>query len=320
MRARKRGKGGGVATREAKLCLAFQAFQEIFTLKSITIFLQLHLPQPIMSTTTKRSFAALEPLADLSRNNFAHRNTQARHIIHDLDITALREIALYAYTSNTEIATYIDSKYSIPTSRTPPDPPRSFHSYTESCWEMLNVTYPALKAASDSTLYELRRRVLDVLEENRCAIIDLAGPKALWETRRNALEALRKICRNILLCVDEDLQLDIVEDGKTLLEFASVMCRIAEGMTKEERTRYQDEGLCDKLSQLKDECDWVTNIPALEKLLDIFEFSGQDRGVVTVESTSPRARKRRRKAYYQSSTGERRSIQLPFRESGSMAG
>lgn len=208
-----------------------------------------------MSTSAKRSFAALEPLADLSINDSAHQNTQARHIIYDLNITALREIALYAYTSNTEIATYIDSKYNVPSYKIHSEPPKSFHSYTESCWEMLNVTYPALKAASDSTLYELRRRVLDVLEENRCAIIGSAGPKTLWETRRNALEALRKICRNIRLCVDEDLQLDIVEDGKTLLEFASAMCRIAEGMTKEERTRYQDEGLCDKLSQLKDECD-----------------------------------------------------------------
>ncbi|CZR59529.1 uncharacterized protein PAC_09423 [Phialocephala subalpina] len=277
-------------------------------------------PQHALSTTpvmptSKRSFAALETLADHTSDESGHRRTQARHIIHDLDITALREIALYAYTSNTEIATYIDSKYAT-ISRKPPEPPKSFHSYTESCWEMLNVTYPALKAASDSTLYELRRRVLDVLEENRCAIIDFAGPKALWETRRNALEALRKICRNILLCVDENLQLDIVEDGKTLPEFASAMCRIADGMTKEERTRYQDEGLCDKLSQLKDECDWVINVPALEKLLDIFEFSGQDRGVVTVEATSPRARKRRRKAYYQSSAGERRSIQLPIRGPG----
>ncbi|KAE8448940.1 hypothetical protein EG329_008736 [Mollisiaceae sp. DMI_Dod_QoI] len=272
-----------------------------------------------MSTSgSKRRFSTVELLTDNTGDASTQRTTRGRHIIHDLDLAALREIALYAYTSNPEIATYIDSKYNASASSRPLEPPKSFHSYTEACWEMLNVTYPALKAASESTLYELRTGVLDVLEENRRTIVDSAGPKALWETRRNALEALRKICRNILLCVDEDLQLDIVEDGKTLPEFASAMCKIAEGMSKEERIRYQDEGLCEKLSQVKDECDWVANVPALEKLLAIFEFVGRDRDstrVVTVESTSPRARKRRRKAYYQSSTGQRRSLELPIRGS-----
>lgn len=270
-------------------------------------------------STNKRSFAELgSPVRD-SSDESTPRDTQARHIIHELDLTALREIALYAYTSNSDLAAYIHSRYdtSVPSKR--PEPPKSFHSYTESCWEMLNVTYPALKAASDSTLYELRSRVLEVLEKNSCAIVDYAGPKTLWETRRNAIEALRKICQNIMLCVDGDLQLDIVEDGKTLPGFVNAMCNIAEGMTKEERTRYQNEGLCYKLSQLKDECDWVTDVPSLEKLLAIFEFVGQHReptSVITIDSRSPRARKRRRQAYYQSSF-QQQTFQLPFRGSES---
>ncbi|KUJ06539.1 uncharacterized protein LY89DRAFT_602963 [Mollisia scopiformis] len=99
------------------------------------------------------------------------------------------------------------------------------------------------------------------------------------------------------------------------------MYKIADEMTKEERTRYKDEGLCGKMSQLKDECDWLANVPALEKLLAIFEFVGQDqdfgRIISVVEATSPRARKRRRQAYYQSSTGGRSIFQLPLRGSGS---
>lgn len=266
------------------------------------------------TSAVKRSFEELASSPDETCDEPPQQIAQARHIIHDLDLDALREIALYAYTSNTDIAAYIDSKYNATVPAKRAQPPRSFHSYTESCWEMLNVTYPALKAASDSTLYELRTQVLEVLEKNRCAIIDFAGPKTLWETRRNALEALRKICRNIMLCVDGDLQLDIVEDGKTLPGFVDTMCKIAEDMTKEERDRYKDEGLCDRLSQLKDECDWVAQVAALEKLLVIFEFVGAHRDparIITVETTSPRARKRRRKAYYQS--GDRRTLQLPLR-------
>jgi hypothetical protein len=234
--------------------------------------------------------------------------------IHELDISALRDIALHAYTSNTEIAAYIDSKCNASTFPKPLEPPKSFHSYTESCWEMLNVTYPALKAASDSTLYELRTNVLDVLEKNRSAIIESGGISSIWETRRNAIEALRKICRNIMLCVDRDLQIDIVEDKKTLPAFANAMCNIAEGMTNAERVKYRDEGLCERLLQLKDECDWMTHVPALEKLLAIFEYVGQDPArIISIENTSPRAQKRRRRAYIQSSVGERRIFQLPVR-------
>lgn len=272
------------------------------------------------TSATKRNFSELDCSTNESSNDSTQRTTPVRHIIHDLDVSALREIALYAYTSNDEIAAYIDSKYNASPPSKPPEPPKSFHSYTESCWEMLNVTYPALKATSDSTLYELRIRVLEVLEKNRRAIIDSSSLNTLWETRRNAIEALRKICRNIMLCVDEDLQLDIVEDGKTLPGFANAMCDIAEGMTKEERTRYKDEGLCHKLSQLKDDCDWVTHVPAWDKLLAIFEFVGQHRDparVNTAENTSPRARKRRRKAYCPSFTSERQIFQLPLRNTGS---
>lgn len=278
-----------------------------------------NLPNTMWTPAKKRRRTEADSTESEDNSLSAQRAQLARDRIHDLDVTALREIALHAYISNTDLAAYIDKKYrtSVPSNST--EPAQSFHANTEACWEMLNVTYPALKEASETTLYELRTKVLDFLSKHRRDILDSASLARIWETRRNAIEALRKICRNILLCSDTDLQIDIVEDKKTLPAFADAMCYIADGMTDVERFKYKNEGLCEKLGQLKDECDSVTHIPALEKLLDLFQYVHErdPARVTAIGETVIKTQDWNRRAFVRSFTGGRKIFQLPVRGTGS---
>jgi len=101
--------------------------------------------------------------------------------------------------------------------------------------------------------------------------MDAAEPGTRWETRRNALEVLRKICKSIMLCEVDVIKHEIMSDGFTLDEFSEDMCELARGMTEQERGKYDEEGLLEKLEELKSLCDWETEMPSLEDLLATFE-------------------------------------------------
>ena len=98
-----------------------------------------------------------------------------------------------------------------------------------------------------------------------------AGPDRVWQTRRNALEVLRKICKSILLCDVQVIRHELMKDGVVLGEFMGTMCKIARSFSAVEREKYDDEGLLEKIEELKEVSDdWEVDMPDLEDLLAIF--------------------------------------------------
>jgi hypothetical protein len=50
-----------------------------------------------------------------------------------------------------------------------------------------------------------------------------AGPETRFEMRRNALEVLRKICKSVMLCDEQQIRHELMQDGMRLAEFAESM-------------------------------------------------------------------------------------------------
>jgi len=75
-------------------------------------------------------------------------------------------------------------------------PPVNFDSYSKDCWYALNIKYKNLRSGHQ---YDMTCEVSAVLDHNRRAILKKARPETRWETRRNALEVLRKICKSVAL-------------------------------------------------------------------------------------------------------------------------
>jgi hypothetical protein len=65
----------------------------------------------------------------------------------------------------------------------------------------------------------------DELESAREAILEKAGPNTKGETRRNALEVLRKISKSIMLCDEHITRHEIMKDGVELGYFAEAMTK-----------------------------------------------------------------------------------------------
>lgn len=75
-----------------------------------------------------------------------------------------------------------------------------------------------------------------------------------------------------MLCDEQLIRYEVMKDGVTLAEFGEDMITLATGMTDRERTRYDDEALLEKLVELKGLCEWETDCPELQLLLDIFDL------------------------------------------------
>jgi len=113
------------------------------------------------------------------------------------------------------------------------------------------------------------------LSDARTAIMEEAGPETMFETRRNALEVLRKICKSIMLCDEQQIRHELMKDGMVLGEFAESMTELANGMTKEEREKYKDEGLYEKLVELQGECESI-DMEGLADVYAIFDDEDED--------------------------------------------
>jgi hypothetical protein len=152
-------------------------------------------------------------------------------------------------------------------------PAISFDTYSKSCWYTLNKKY---KRKSSSAQYDLVGDVMEELESAREAILEQAHANTKWETRRNALEVLRKISKSIMLCEEQVIKHELMKDGVQLGCFADAMARLAREMTEQERNRYKQEGLYEKLVELQTLCDWETDMEGLRELYEIFD--GEDNG------------------------------------------
>lgn len=92
---------------------------------------------------------------------------------------------------------------------------------------------------------------MNALHQARKSIVRLAGKGSRWETRRNALEVLRKICKSVALCEERQIQHEIMKDEYDMAPFGRSMAGLARSMTIEERGKYKQEGLYSKLLELK---------------------------------------------------------------------
>lgn len=172
------------------------------------------------------------------------------------------------YVSNPKIADHIDSKYATKNVAKAAAPSKDFDSYSKSCCHSLNTEHKLLKSSKQ---FEATGDVVAVLESSRQKIIMEAGPDRVWQTRRNALEVLRKICKSILLCDVQVIRHELMKDGVVLGEFMGTMCKIARSFSAVEREKYDDEGLLEKIEELNEVSDdWEVDMPDLEDLLAIF--------------------------------------------------
>jgi len=123
--------------------------------------------------------------------------------------------------------------------------------------------------------------ICEELESARSSVLEQAHANTTWETRRNALEVLRKISKSIMLCDELYIRHELMKDGEELGYFSEAMVSLARGMTEEERKRYKDEGLYEKLVDLQTVCDWETDMEGLREVFEIFD--GEDNGDGEVE-------------------------------------
>ncbi|TVY46245.1 hypothetical protein LOCC1_G004051 [Lachnellula occidentalis] len=155
-------------------------------------------------------------------------------------------------------------------------PPVNFDSYSKSCWHTLNTEY---KRLSGSKQYEAMGDIYAVLSDSREAIMKKAGPDTKWGTRRNALEALRKICKSIVLCNEQQIRHEILKDGYVLMGFTDSMLELATAMSPEERDEYKQEGLYEKLVDLQNDCDdWETDMGGLGEIYELFDGADDGEG------------------------------------------
>ncbi|TVY73443.1 hypothetical protein LSUE1_G005989 [Lachnellula suecica] len=188
-------------------------------------------------------------------------------------------------------------------------PPVNFDFYSKECWHTLNTKY---KRLCSSKQFDVMGDIYSQLSESREAIMEQAGPDAKWQTRRNALvlisqaitsvsgrEVLRKICKSIVLCNEQQIRHGILKDGYIMMQFTDSMLELATGMTEYERTTYKEEGLYEKLMDLQGDCDdWETDLEGLREIYDLFdgaeegdeeEDSSSDSSLSVVEISSIRA-------------------------------
>lgn len=118
------------------------------------------------------------------------------------------------------------------------------------------------------------------LSDARTSIMKEAGPATRFETRRNALEVLRKISKSVMLCQEQEIRHELMKDRMLLAEFAESMLELAKGMTRNERKKYRREGLYEKLIDLQGECDAAD----MEGLADVYAVFDEDEEVEVEEN------------------------------------
>lgn len=147
-------------------------------------------------------------------------------------------------------------------------PPAKFESISKDCWHTLNTKY---KHMHPSKQFDVMGDIDDVLNRSIASVLKKSGPETRWETRRNALEVLRKISKSIMLCDAQQIRHELMKDNVMLTSFAEAMLGLAQAMTAQERERYKEEGLYEKLVELQTECEWECDMPGLREIYELFD-------------------------------------------------
>lgn len=159
-------------------------------------------------------------------------------------------------------------------------PPADFDILSKNCWYALNSQYARF---SDSKQCDAIGDVIGTLSDAREEVLKEAGEGERWETRRNGLDVLRKISKSVMLCELQQIQHELMKSGEELGAFAQAMIEIASAMSEEERARYVDEGLYEKLVELQTHCEWETDMDGLRELYEIFDGPGDEEDEVEGE-------------------------------------
>ncbi|KAK0113415.1 hypothetical protein ONS95_013672 [Cadophora gregata] len=181
--------------------------------------------------------------------------------------TTIQSLLYQICSANPSLSSFVTSAHDARVAEEAARPPVNFDNYSRDCWYTMNKKYKRLSCGKQ---FEMMGDICQVLDESRDAIVDAAGADVRWETRRNALEALRKICKSIMLCDEPQIRHELMKDGYMLGQFADSMQELARGMTKEERKWYKQEGLYEKLLELHQECDPIEmeGLPIVYKIFD----------------------------------------------------
>jgi len=110
--------------------------------------------------------------------------------------------------------------------------------------------------------------VVEEVNGFRRGILERARDGTRYETRRNAVEVLRKISKSVLLCVDGAY-------NGMLETFLESITGLVERMDGKERERFKDEGFYDKLVEMRKVVGMTKG--GMMKLAMIYEFFGGER-------------------------------------------
>ncbi|CZT05797.1 hypothetical protein WAI453_004434 [Rhynchosporium graminicola] len=191
--------------------------------------------------------------------------------------TTTQSLLYQMCSAHPSLSSFITSAHNARAAAEAARPPVNFDSYSRDCWFTMNKKYKRLSCGQQ---FEMMGDICQVLDESRDAIVEAAGAGVRWETRRNALEVLRKISKSIMLCDEPQIRHELMKDGYMLGQFADSMQELARGMTKEERGRYKEEGLYKKLVELRTECDpmHMDGLPAVYRIFDCVEDDDEEEG------------------------------------------
>ncbi|EKD21796.1 uncharacterized protein L3040_005304 [Drepanopeziza brunnea f. sp. 'multigermtubi'] len=211
------------------------------------------------------------PSAKRSRRNEPSLWSQILSLPHPTTQSLLYQICH----ANPNLAAFVQSAHNARLAEEAARPPVNFDHYSRDCWYTMNKKY---KRLSCSKQFEMMGDICQVLDESREAIVAAAGPDVRWETRRNALEVLRKICKSIALCDEPQIRHELTKDGFMLGQFADSMQELARGMNEEEKERYKAEGLYEKLVDLSNDCgpDDMEGLPAVFRIFDSSHEDGDE--------------------------------------------
>ncbi|KAL2060596.1 hypothetical protein VTL71DRAFT_9237 [Oculimacula yallundae] len=189
--------------------------------------------------------------------------------------TTTQSLLYQICSANPSLSSFVTSAHDARVAAEAARPPVNFDHYSRDCWYTMNKKYKRLSCGKQ---FEMMGDICQVLDESRDAIVEAAGAGVRWETRRNALEVLRKISKSIMLCDEPQIRHELMKDGYMLGQYADSMQELARGMSKEERGRYKQEGLYEKLVELRTECDPIhmEGLPALYRIFDGVEDDDED--------------------------------------------
>ncbi|PBP26798.1 hypothetical protein BUE80_DR002268 [Diplocarpon rosae] len=224
------------------------------------------------------SFGASSVLSDpvpTPKRRRANNQPSLWNQILSLPHTTTQSLLYQICNANPALSSFVQSAHNARLAEEAARPPVNFDQYSRDCWYTMNKKYKRLSCRKQ---FEMMGDVCQVLDESRDAIVGAAGPDVRWETRRNALEVLRKICKSIALCDEPQIRHELTKDGYMLGQFADSMQELARGMNEEERERYKAEGLYEKLVDLSNDCgpDDMEGLPAVYRIFDQVEDEEED--------------------------------------------